>query len=233
MPAENRDEHRMRQLLTAASQDLESSPALNAESIIARARRRRRPRQLAVGGASALVLVAAFAIAVPAITDPGNVGGPATMDASTLAEPDIEQRGHELESEAHSCADLGCASPLETMVINGLDVALEARSVTGAGGEWRIDAEIVLANTSATPSTVDLDAAVFTLEQEGATVGAHYGSVDGSPATRAPGESRTYTVNFEPLPCGLSHDLSGEFELWVAIVIDGQTVTSAVTIISS
>lgn len=235
MSVDDNSESRMRELLGEhATRGLAHTPELDADAIISRARRRRLPGQVAIGGASALAVVGLLTIAVPAITGVG-LGGEAPMSASTFSEMDSVQRDHEQAPDANGAienVDLMCTSPLNTSAISGLEMTLEARSVTGVAGEWRIDADIVLRNTGESSLSVDLEAAIFTLGQDGSTVGAHYGGVEGEPAMLAPGGTSTYTVNFEPMPCGSAGALSGEFELWVTVLIDGETVTSTVPISS-
>ncbi|HRP99158.1 MAG TPA: hypothetical protein PK781_01710 [Terrimesophilobacter sp.] len=228
----NDREQRMRQLFT---QHTNSSPTggagLDADSIIARARRRRLPRQLAVGGASALAVVGLLTVALPAIIGPGGLGG-APMSASTFSESDADQREHDGAPEAAEISNLVCGSPLAASDVDGLEVTLEARPVNGAAGEWRIDADLVMRNTGSTARVIDLHAAVFALKQGGITVGSHEGSFDESLATLAPGDTATYTARFEPLPCSPTDVLRGEFELWITIVVDGENATNAVTISS-
>lgn len=227
--ADNTNEQRMRELLTQHAAQSPAGAELDAESIITRARRRRVPRQLAVGGASALAVVGLLIVGLPVITGPG---GPADMpmSASTLSEMDGSQRGNEEAPQEAGTADMVCVSPVAPSTVHGVDVSLNARSVTGPAGEWRIDAEIVLTNTSASTRDVDLEAAIFTLDQNGSTLGSHYGGVDGPPATLAPGETSTYTVSFEPMPCGLAGVLVGEFTLWATIALDHEQAARSVTI---
>lgn len=233
MPSDNgpdtNAEHRMRRLL---GDHAESTPnlaaGLDADTVIARARRRRRPRQFAVGGASALAVVGLLTVALPVVTSGGFFGGDAPMGASTLAESDMSRDSLEAP-EATAMGDLACTSGAQSRAIDGFDVELRARTATGEiddTGQWTIDVEIVVTNTGTAETTVDVDAASFSLDQDGASVGAYVAGRDSDPVTLAPGDSDTYALRITPVPCDPRDTLSGGFELRAAVLLGGELATS-------
>lgn len=217
--ADNSSEQRMRELLTQHAHQSPKGAGLDAERIITRARRRRVPRQLAIGSASALAVVGLLTVALPVITGTGNLGD-APMSASSLSEMDTSQRGHDEAPESVS-GDSACFAPLESSVVDGIDVTIDAQSVTGADDAWTIDAEVTIANTRDSPASIDLTSASFVLEQAGTPVGFYGGALDESPVTLAPGETGTYATTFTPLLCEPDQSPTGSLTLRVALVIDG------------
>src|SRR5690606_35962393 len=137
-PQPSSAEQQLRDLLSVhASRAAGNAHSLDAETVITRARRRRSPRQLAVAGATGLVLVTALAITVPALTQLGpDTGG--AMDAATLAESDMEQRGH--PPEVVDDSDSACFGTLEGTAGDGVDLTVEARTAAGVESGWTIDA---------------------------------------------------------------------------------------------
>lgn len=219
-------ENRMRQLLTEhAHRTPDRADGLNADTVIARARRRRRPRQLAAGGVSALALIGVLTIAIPAITSTGVFDSDASMVATTLGESDMEQRDGVEAPESTGMGDFACTGASPSHAVSGFDVTLQAQSATAPGADaaqWTIAAEIVVVNTGTTAAKLDIDAASFALDQNGKTVGAYFGGPESDAVTLEPGEHTSYALSFIPMSCTPGVTLSGEFELSAAVLIGGE-----------
>ena len=230
-PQPSSAEQQLRDLLSVhASRAAGNAHSLDAETVITRARRRRSPRQLAVAGATGLVLVTALAITVPALTQLGpDTGG--AMDAATLAESDMEQRGH--PPEVVDDIDSACFGTLEGTAVDGVDLTVEARTAAGVESGWTIDATVVVTNTGHTTSSVVDDSASFVIEQGGNTIAFFGATLDGPPTTLEPGESSRYAVQFTPFLCAPDKPLADTVTLRVSLFIDGVGATSAPITISS
>lgn len=228
-PGEGR-EHRMRELLGEHAKSAPSlGEGLQADAVIAKARRRRRPRQLAVGGASALAVVGLLTVAIPFVTD-GGIFGDGPMQATTLAESDMNQREEDATGlqapEATSMGDFACTDASASHAVDGFALTVNAHSIAGTSQGWVISADIAIENTGTTAATIDVDAVSVFLDQDGSTVGAYFGGLENDPVTLEPGERSIRSLEIKPAPCDPGHTLAGEFSLRVAVYLDGELAVS-------
>lgn len=235
-PGEGR-EHRMRELLGEHAKNAPSlGESLQADAVIAKARRRRRPRQLAVGGASALAVVGLLTVAIPFVTD-GGLFGDGAMQATTLAESDMNQREEDATGpqapEATSMGDFVCTGAAESHAVDGYTVTLDAHTVTMNQDGWLISAEIVIENTGEAATIIDVDAVSVILDQDGSTVGAYFGGLEGDPVTLAPGDRSIRSLEITPEPCDPGDTLTGEFQLSVAVLLEGELAVSEPVTVSA
>src|SRR5690606_18532079 len=89
--ADSDREKRMRQILSEQATLPTGTAAIDADAVIARARRRRLPRQVALGGVSTLAVVGLLSIAVPLLGGMGLTVGESPMSASTLSSDTTER----------------------------------------------------------------------------------------------------------------------------------------------
>lgn len=235
MPGDHTPEHaaerRMRELLGDHAEHAPNlAEGLEADAVISRARRRRRPRQLAAGGASALAVIGLLTVALPAVTGSDLFGGDGLMEATTLAETDMSQREEGAPDreapEATGPGDFACTGAAESHAIDGYSVTLDAHTVTANPNGWLISAEIVIENTGEAATIIDVDAVSVFLDQDGSTVGAYFGGLEGDPVTLAPGDRSIRTLEFAPAPCDPRVALAGEFDVRVAVYLDGELAVS-------
>lgn len=226
-------EKRMRELLSEQATHSVGRTAIDADTVIARARRRRLPRQLAVGGASALAVVGLLTVAVPLLGGLGMSAGEAPMSASTLSSDGAERDSNTGATESAEDAGTevcGAAAPGPRQIA-GVDVTVSVLKVAHDDG-MRIHAELELANVSDGERSAELESVLFTLSRDGVVIAFYEWPANATPgSTFGRGDTSRFSVEFTPVACDPSAAVSGPTQLSALAVIGGATATSpAVTI---